>query len=307
MPTTTEKFPHANAQILVAAGTDLGHGRNNNEDDFLAASMEATQVKPLDLMKAPRMVECGPRGVLVALSDGMGGAAAGEVASQMTLEVTSTALAGQVAEGLPRGNVRRARALGKAVALAHEALIAEAEARPETTGMGATLTAIWLVDGRLYLAQIGDSRLYRLRDGYLEQLSVDQSPVGRLVETGEITENEARKHPQKNLIDQAVGTSQGTLRPDLDWFELRPGDLLLLTSDGLSDALSREELRRQLVSPTPSGMSALDGLQRKVRELIRAALETDMGDNITAMLVRVARMAPPGGTYASGERTSSQW
>ncbi len=211
----------------------------------------------------------GPYLQLVA--DGVGGAAAGEVASATAAYVTSafTMGAGSGPEETDLLDV-----LAKAVELAHEQLSAGVAADPDREGMGTTLTAV-LTDGdKVALAHLGDSRAYLWRDDTLSQVSRDQTLVQLLVDEGRITEDEARSHPRRNVVLQALD-GERPAEPDLLLLDLEAGDRLLLCSDGLSDMVDDATLARCL---------RVTDREQAADALVQAALEGGGRDNVTVLV-----------------------
>ena len=180
------------------------------------------------------------------VADGMGGHKAGEIASKIAVEEFAKKLRGAL-----RPNEETLR---EAVSKANLSIYLKSKEEPDKAGMGTTLTALWLDTNRIYMAHIGDSRAYLLRDGEITQLSRDHSLVAEMVERGEITPAEARVHPNRHYITRALGTS-AYASADVCWYEKRPGDVWLLCSDGLSNYFDHDELcdlngnRQQRVPP----------------------------------------------------------
>lgn len=207
----------------------------------------------------------GPYLQLVA--DGVGGAAAGEIASATAAYVTCA-----LAAGAPQSDLLEL--LGRAVRISHEQIRAGTALDPARTGMGTTLTALLTDGSQVALAHVGDSRAYLLRDGELVQLTRDQTLVQTLVEEGLITRDEARRHPYKNVVLQAVdGDHPAT--PDLALVDVRPGDRLLVCSDGLSDLVDDEQI-----------LACLDEQEASeaVDRLVEAALAAGGRDNVTCLV-----------------------
>ncbi len=180
----------------------------------------------------------GPR--LLAIADGMGGQAAGEVASS---EVISTIVA--LDDDVPGSDLLTS--LGQAVQRANDQLRAMVEEDPQLEGMGTTLTALLWTGQRLGLVHVGDSRAYLLRDGVLTQITQDHTWVQRLVDEGRITEEEASTHPQRALLMRALGSGEH-VEPDLSVREVRAGDRYLICSDGLSGVVSHQTMEETLAS-----------------------------------------------------------
>ena len=210
----------------------------------------------------------GPTLQLVA--DGVGGAAAGEVASATAAYVT-TAL-GLAVSRTPEPDLLDV--LGRAVRLSHEQLKAGTVAEPSRAGMGTTLTAL-LTDGvRVALVHVGDSRAYLLRDAELTQLTRDHTYVQTLVDAGVLSPDEVRGHPRRNVVLQAVD-GERPASPDLDLVDVRVGDRLLVCSDGLSDLVEDEQVRECLEAGAP---------QDAANALVDAALSVGGRDNVTCLV-----------------------
>ncbi|MGV9694333.1 Stp1/IreP family PP2C-type Ser/Thr phosphatase [Streptomyces sp. NPDC003470] len=233
--------------LRFAAGSHKGMIREGNEDSGYA----------------------GPR--LLAIADGMGGQAAGEVASS---EVISTIVA--LDDDVPGSDILTS--LGTAVQRANDQLRHMVEEDPALEGMGTTLTALLWTGQRLGLVHVGDSRAYLLRDGVLTQITQDHTWVQRLVDEGRITEEEAGTHPQRSLLMRALGSGDH-VEPDLSIREVRAGDRYLICSDGLSGVVSHQTLEDTLAS--------YQGPQETVQELIQLALRGGGPDNITVIVADV--------------------
>jgi protein phosphatase len=233
--------------LRFAAGSHKGMIREGNEDSGYA----------------------GPR--LLAIADGMGGQAAGEVASS---EVISTIVA--LDDDVPGSDILTS--LGTAVQRANDQLRQMVEEDPSLEGMGTTLTALLWTGQRLGMVHVGDSRAYLLRDGVLTQITQDHTWVQRLVDEGRITEEEAGTHPQRSLLMRALGSGDH-VEPDLSIREVRAGDRYLICSDGLSGVVSHQTLEDTLAS--------YQGPQETVQELIQLALRGGGPDNITVIVADV--------------------
>ncbi|MER5178661.1 Stp1/IreP family PP2C-type Ser/Thr phosphatase [Streptomyces sp. NPDC002896] len=233
--------------LRFAAGSHKGMIREGNEDSGYA----------------------GPR--LLAIADGMGGQAAGEVASS---EVISTLVT--LDDDVPGSDILTS--LGTAVQRANDQLRMMVEEDPQLEGMGTTLTALLWTGQRLGLVHVGDSRAYLLRDGVLTQITQDHTWVQRLVDEGRITEEEATTHPQRSLLMRALGSGDH-VEPDLSIREVRAGDRYLICSDGLSGVVSHQTMEDTLAS--------YQGPQETVQELIQLALRGGGPDNITVIVADV--------------------
>jgi PPM family protein phosphatase len=231
--------------------TDVGR-RPNNEDAVFAS----------------------PR--LAAVADGVGGAAAGEVASQTLINalihVDKCRLRGRLEDALAEG-----------IAQGNETIGFIAGCRPALAGMSTTVTAVALGDDRCVVANLGDSRTYLLRDGELIQLTHDDSWVQLMIDSGELTPEEARDHPRRSLVLAALD-GEPDRGPSLTTFEARPGDRLLLCSDGLSDVVDDAALEATL---------RLASREECAARLIELALAAGGRDNISAVVADVARRDDP--------------
>ena len=236
--------------------TDTGRQRRGNEDAFYA--------------RAP----------LFAVADGMGGAQAGEVASHLAVEVLE--------QGLPVGDGSVEERLRARVREANARIMQSAQADDARAGMGTTLTVAYVGEDDLTVAHVGDSRLYRLRDGTFERLTDDHSLVEELVRQGKLTPEEADEHPQRSIITRALGAEEGVEADSTTWAG-RDGDVYLICSDGLTSMIPEAHVA-QIVAEAPSLSSA-------GRMLIDAANDAGGRDNITVVLFRleeiVAGAAPP--------------
>ncbi|HYK81999.1 MAG TPA: Stp1/IreP family PP2C-type Ser/Thr phosphatase [Gemmatimonadales bacterium] len=261
-------------KVQVFAKTDLGKTRDHNEDRFLVADLTR---RAASLLPHIRQHEVGERGSLFAVADGMGGAAAGEVASEMATQTIYEQMLhawGGEPEVTPQ---RFAYRLKEAVEVANGRIHAYAKAHPEVRGMGTTTTAVGVLGDHFYLTQVGDSRAYLIRGGQVVQLTKDQSLMQRLVEAGELTEEEAARSERRNIILQALGPDV-RVKVDLTHQDVRRGDILVLCSDGLSGQVKKEEIA-EIVTHEPDLQAAAD-------RLIALANERGGPDNITVILAQ---------------------
>ena len=236
--------PTGDVQMRLFARTDVGQVREHNEDNFLVADLSR---RARGLHEANKPLGIGKNGHLLAVCDGMGGAAAGEVASQLAVDIIYECMVDGLDPEVPTTRNDLARRLVRAVEIAGQRIFHEAKADRSRRGMGTTVTAAAFVDDHLFLAQVGDSRGYILREGTLVQVTRDQSLVNQLIEAGQLTEEEAETFEHNNIILQALGTSD-TVQVDLTHVELRRGDTLMLCSDGLSGMIRNDEIREILRS-----------------------------------------------------------
>lgn len=261
-------------RVEVFGKTDLGRTRDHNEDKFLVADLTR---RAASLQPDVRRHDIGPRGTLLVVADGMGGAAAGELASEMATDTIYAHLVktwNAEDEATPQ---RFAYRLKEAVEVANSSIHAHAKAHPEVRGMGTTTTAAGVLGDHLYLTQVGDSRAYLIRGGEAHQITKDQSLMQRLVEAGELTEEEAAHSERRNIILQALGPDP-KVKVDLTHQELRRGDVLVLCSDGLSGQVKKEEIAK-VVTSAPDLSAACD-------QLISLANERGGPDNITVVIAR---------------------
>ncbi|MDB6127074.1 MAG: protein phosphatase [Verrucomicrobia bacterium] len=256
--------------------TDIGNRRHNNEDSWWAGR-PGGDFRTMDAGTEPLKFNAKDGPVLLIVSDGVGGASAGEVASHMAVTIVSEEL-GKVSSKLMEPAASRPLLVG-ALRVAHEAILDKAT-EPGFDGMGATLSLLCLTtSGAACWAQAGDSRIYVFRDGRLHQISRDHSPVGRLKQQGMITEAEARKHPSRNQIDLSMGDRLNAFEPDTGVEDVHGGDIFLLCSDGLSDGLWDHEIEKAL-----AGLVRAEDVRTTVRGLVESAKKASGRDNITAVL-----------------------
>jgi serine/threonine protein phosphatase PrpC len=253
--------------LEVYGATDVGRVRKNNEDAFTITDLMLSD--SIHAMQRPIDLEVRARGVLLAVSDGMGGAEAGEVASALTLH--------SLRRGMRTAESTTAEAaLTASVERANRKVWNNAAASGRT-GMGATLTAVLIHGKRAYVAEVGDSRAYLLRGDRFIQVTHDQSCAQHMVDAGTLTREEVRTFQYRNVITQAIGT-----KPDvvvaLNRFTLRRGDRLLLCSDGLSGKIDDDEMQ---------SLVAMPNLDRACAELIALANARGGEDNITVVLAEM--------------------
>jgi protein phosphatase len=243
-----------------AARTDTGRARSANEDSYWVHSP------------------------LFVLADGMGGAQAGEVASQTAVGVFADQ------GGLPDGPGTYEERLAALVAQANGRVYSQAQSDDQFAGMGTTLTVAYVGEDDLAIAHVGDSRFYVLRDGELEQLTDDHSLVGELVRRGQISAEEAEDHPQRSIITRALGI-EGEVTVDHFSWPVRDGDVFLLCSDGLTGMVPDGRVA-EILAGAPS-------LAVAAQQLVAAANEAGGRDNITVILFRVEDVTPGEGAVVS--------
>jgi PPM family protein phosphatase len=246
--------------------SDLGRQRQGNEDSYF--------------VRAP----------LFVVADGMGGAQAGEVASEMAVESFDA--------GLPGGSP--AAGLVQVIEEANRRIHERSRAESQRAGMGTTVTAAYVGEREVTIAHVGDSRAYVFRDGELERLTRDHSLVGELVARGKLTEEQAETHPQRSVITRALGPDPD-VEVDVEVYQARAGDVFMVCSDGLTSMVPEARVRELLEGGTGS-------LEQAGRELIAAANAAGGRDNITVILFRLEEVGgdePAEGETREGPRVES--
>jgi protein phosphatase len=239
----------------AAGATDVGRVRKGNEDSFFVDDR---------------------RGVFL-VADGMGGHAAGEIASALASRAVGGTLVRGVDEELEADLL--ADAMKRSLHAAHEAILAHTQQHPSTEGMGTTLTALVVCsDGTYRLGHVGDSRMYLWRGGELRQITRDHTWVQREVDEGRLTEQGARRHRLSHILTRALGADSAD-NPDISGGSFAPGDLILLCSDGLTGMLTDKMIAKILEEDAP--------LRDLASRLIAEANARGGRDNITAVLVRI--------------------
>ena len=238
----------------IALLTDVGQKRSNNQDYVNRYTNRAG----IDL---------------IVLADGMGGHRAGHIASEMT----ATDLGASWVD-TQLNTLNDVREWMVAVLEEENKKIYQLGQTDEYKGMGTTLEAVVIIDQQMIYAHVGDSRIGLLRNGEYQQLTSDHSLVGALVRAGQLSEEEARLHPQKNIITQSIGQHQ-PVEADIAIKTLEPGDYVLINSDGLTNMVSKEDIRDILVSDVP--------LENMAESLVRFANNAGGTDNITVALLRL--------------------
>ncbi|MCU0663767.1 MAG: Stp1/IreP family PP2C-type Ser/Thr phosphatase [Myxococcota bacterium] len=257
--------------VRVFGRTDVGLVREHNEDNFLVADLSThnRSIKP-----EVREHNIGTRGTLFVVCDGMGGAAAGEVASQLGVDTIYEVM--QAAE--PQASDEHlARLLVSSVIEAGVRIYTAARLNRRQRGMGTTVTAAVLNGPRLVMGQVGDSRAYIVRNGHISQVTKDQSLVQQLIDAKQITEEEARNFDRSNIILQALGTMED-VHVDITSVILRRGDALVMCSDGLSGIVPPDQILKTLTEN--------DDPMEVCRILIEMACAGGGHDNITVIVSR---------------------
>jgi protein phosphatase len=267
--------------ITVFAQTHVGRVRQGNEDHFLVADITSEY---LDFLPGIREFDPADSNIALMVSDGMGGAAAGEVASRLAVTTVRDSLK---INNLPTADQFLSH-ISEALQKANQAILGHAVKHPHMRGMGATATLAGILGNRVFVGQIGDSRAYLIREVEIELITKDQSFVYQLLEAGKITEEEAEVHPRRNIILQAMG-NQNELIIALTSAEVYRNDYLLLCSDGLSGMIRKEEM--------PGVIHSAGDLRDACNRFVQLANQRGGYDNITVVLAHFSGEAfppPPG-------------
>jgi len=261
--------------------TDRGHVRANNEDTFLALQFNAQEIYYLGKVGEALT---GMTDFVFAVSDGMGGAKAGELASRITVDKITHLLPRsfkQSAMGLQAGFEDIFTELFDQI---HRALSYVGGSDEETAGMQATLSLCWFTPGWMYFGHIGDSRIYYLPASgkEIKQLSQDDTYVGWLFRTGQINEREARNHPRRTALQKALGGGNQFVEPQVGAVAYERGDMFLLCTDGLTEGLYDDQLLGLLRRP-----DAIEARATPAQRLVGASLERAGRDNTTALVIEM--------------------
>lgn len=262
--------------VTAAAATHIGRVRDHNEDYFLVVDLLANDTAVHDPELERRMAATG---CLLVVADGMGGAAAGEVASEMAANVIFAQLAERWRDRGGRTPARVPQYLVDAIESANREIHQYASARPELTGMGTTATAAAVLDGRLYVGHVGDSRAYLVRDGETRRITKDHSLTQHLVDTGALTPEAAATSPQRSTLLRALGPARD-VAVDFAHERLQPGDVLVLCSDGLWSSVAELEIGC-IVKREAHLVAACE-------RLVALANERGGHDNVTVLIARFA-------------------
>jgi serine/threonine protein phosphatase PrpC len=261
--------------------TDRGRVRVNNEDAFLGLEFDGRDVRLLG-----KVGEAGTADgdFAFAVSDGMGGARAGEYASRITVDKITTLLPHSFQRPAHQTEALAGHILTKLFREVHRALKYLGDCYEECAGMEATLSLCWFTPGRVYFAHVGDSRIYHLANGSsrIQQITNDDTHVGWLLRQGQINEREARAHPRRNVLQKALGGGNQFVDPQIGSLKYATGDVFLLCTDGLVEGLydhALVDLLRPATSVAEPGNPA--------HRLVEASIARDGKDNVTALVVEV--------------------
>lgn len=267
-------------RIRLAAGTDVGRVRTNNEDNFVVCP--DLSVSDWTIPQANKMVGLGKYGSLLVVADGMGGANAGEVASATTVESIQQTFTPEALANIVDDDSAIQDFLVSAVKTADLAVLNAAQEDAERSGMGTTIVMVWVINQKAYVCWCGDSRCYVFNPthGFI-QLSKDHSFVQELVDRGELSPENAHDHPYSNVITRCLSDGETRAEPEVRVYNLQVGDLLLLCSDGLSSICTDEQILNVLKNRGEKELMQLK------EALINAALEAGGYDNVTVALCEV--------------------
>jgi protein phosphatase len=270
--------------LLLYAQTDVGMVRSGNEDNFLILDLStgrnwtASEEEPKELLTYPQ----GYYGSLLAVSDGMGGALAGEVASRLAVETVRDRML-QLQAHSHYGKMPFSERLRLAIEEANLLIHGDGQTNPAHKGLGATFTAVALQGRELFFAQVGDSRAYLIRNGKIYRITKDQSLVQQLIDAGQITEEEAETHSYRNVILQALG-AHSNVNVEVQKLGLCHHDILILCSDGLSGKIHQSEI---------AGVVAeAENFQAACQNLIDLANQRGGEDNITVVIAQFSYNGP---------------
>ncbi|MFT3780407.1 MAG: protein phosphatase 2C domain-containing protein [Nibricoccus sp.] len=276
-PASSSELPPAVAQLAWSGMTHRGRVRANNEDAFLALTFDGHHVTYLGKIGEAPLASMD---FVFAVSDGMGGANSGEFASRIAVD--------KITRLLPRSFRMGARGIGSDFAdilpevftAIHKEMVQFGQSYEECAGMGATLSLCWFSPEWMYFGHIGDSRIYYLpKVGAFAQLTHDHTHVGWLRRKGRINEREARSHPQRNSLNQALGAGNQIIDPHIGAVGIQPGDRFLICSDGLTDGLWDKRIEEMLRSDVP--------VHDLARTLVEQSVSDSGKDNTTAVIIDV--------------------
>ncbi|MGM0566531.1 MAG: Stp1/IreP family PP2C-type Ser/Thr phosphatase [Bacteroidota bacterium] len=267
-------------KISLFGTTDVGQLRDHNEDNFVIAKDLSQK---LWSYKRDEVVELSEKGALLVVADGMGGTNAGEVASDIAQQSVQKAF--DELHEMPSDDDSMAKFIKNAIIQAHETIVSHQQDHLDTAGMGTTLVIAWITREKMHVGWSGDSRCYIYRGNEdLAPFTDDHSLVWELVKKGKLTAEEARNHPESNIITQSLGEPSRPPKPQTKTIDLYQSDKVLLCSDGLNGMLSDEQIKEYLEKDIPVAQAA--------KELTDAANKEGGTDNITVLLAEVIEGEP---------------
>ena len=240
----------------VWGATDCGMVRKQNQDYYRCQELYKGQFAAV-------------------VCDGMGGAKSGDVASKLASDVFLSDIRQTAVQQMDQQSI--VKMLIEAVTRANRAVYEQSQSSPDFQGMGTTLVAVFIQNQQAFVVNVGDSRCYYFADDKAEQVTEDHSVVGLMVSRGQLTEEEARVHPNKNLITRAIGT-EAEIECDCFYLTLQKGDYLLLCSDGLSNLITKHELLYEVTHGAET--------EERCMQLINIAKDRGAPDNVTAVLIK---------------------
>jgi serine/threonine protein phosphatase PrpC len=287
--------------VEIHATSHIGRVRKGNEDNYLLLHITGSKIwtssqEPDEFIIESQKFEIDDNGIVLAVSDGMGGALAGEVASKMAVETVSRQFLNEDLDKTISPDNFNDSLVGKlyeATIYANHLIHQQGRSDPQYNGMGATFTAVGVTRRTVDLVQVGDSRAYLVRSGRIKQITKDQSLVQQLIDAKQILPEEAETHTLKNVILQALG-AQNEIFPVPARLVPKRDDVLLLCSDGLSNKVSNDEMQRII-------LNNIDGLHLACAELVKLANEHGGEDNITLILAKLTGSDLPEPTEAAIE------
>lgn len=285
MSENASQDPGSRTSLTWHGRTDVGRFRKNNEDAFLALTFDAREVRYLGKDGSAPM---DGDDFIFAVSDGMGGAKAGEFASKIAVDKITDLLPktfSLAAMGIDRGC---AQILGELFSRIHSEMTTMGIHYEECRGMGATLSLCWFTPDRMYFAHVGDSRIYYLpKYEEMRQLTHDHTHVGHLVRQGKISEFEAKTRPDRNILNQALGGNIQKLDPQIGSVDYLPGDRFALCTDGVTDSISNRRIHTLIDSP-PLNLAELSPAER----IIKDSKDESGRDNLTTVTIEVGSSLP---------------
>ncbi len=258
--------------------TDVGRVRQNNEDAFLGLRFDAQEVHRLGKFGEASLAE---HDFTFAVCDGMGGAKAGEFASNIAVEKITTLLPRSFNHAQRDANPAFAGVLAELYEQVHRALVYLGRSYDECHGMQTTMSLAWFTPSRLYFGHVGDTRIYQLAKGKSEllQLTADDTHVAWLLQNGKIKDYEARTHPRRNVLQKALGGENQFVDPQVGAVECGRGDIFLICSDGLTEGLHSHQIVDLLRTPEKDFNPA--------QALVETSVKNDGRDNTTALVVQI--------------------
>ncbi len=275
------KKDKSSAPVFAWSGhTDCGNVRKNNEDSFLGLLIDSSGVRYLGKIGE---ADSAAADFVFAVSDGMGGAMAGEFASKIAVEKITKLLPSFFHRNAGGYSEAMENVLREVFAEIHRSLDYLGSSYEECRDMGATLSLCWFTPRWLYFAHVGDSRIYRLpKEGPMKQVTEDDTYVAWLYRNGQINEREAKTHPRRNVLQKSLGGGHQFAEPQVGAIALEPGDRFLLCTDGVTDGLYDDRLEEFL----------RDSKDEPGKNIVHLAVEASGRDNATAMVVDVLDPSP---------------